>query len=111
MNKELLKIYKTVQKIGGIIENSNIRKIEDNLFELISGEEDYCYIHKKKEDCFEANETCYYEYHKFYQEFIISEEAAKYLEETTDETIWYSKKLDMYIWGTFSYIKHNKKQN
>lgn len=44
----------------------------------------------------EENEEGYYE---VYQYYIISDSGAKFLEENTDEIVYYHEELDMYVWG------------
>lgn len=34
-----------------------------------------------------------------FQDYIISEQGCKFLEEYTDEIVFYNEKLDIYIWG------------
>lgn len=45
----------------------------------------------------EENE--YGDYLEVYQYYIISDQGAKFLEEYTDEIVYYHNDLDMYIWG------------
>lgn len=40
-----------------------------------------------------------YGYCEIYQEYIISDAGYKFLEEFTDEIVFYNEQLDMYIWG------------
>ena len=37
--------------------------------------------------------------HEVYQYYIISDSGARFLEEYTDELVFYNEKLDMYLWG------------
>lgn len=39
------------------------------------------------------------EYYDIYQHYIISEAGARFLEEFTDEIVYYHYDLDMYVWG------------
>lgn len=39
------------------------------------------------------------EYIDVYQEYIISESGARFLEEYTDEIVYYNDELDVYLWG------------
>lgn len=45
----------------------------------------------------EENE--YGDYIEVYQYYIISESGARFLEEYTDEIVYYNEQLDMYLWG------------
>lgn len=42
-------------------------------------------------------------YYDFYQYYIISESGANILKDYTDETVWYCKELDCYVWGITHY--------
>ena len=44
----------------------------------------------------EENEEGYYEVYQFY---IITESGAQFLQDYTDELVYYHSELDMYIWG------------
>lgn len=44
----------------------------------------------------EENEEGYYE---IYQYYIISDSGAEFLQECTDELVYYHEDLDMYVWG------------
>lgn len=39
------------------------------------------------------------EYYEIYQWFIITDSGAHFLEEYTDEIVYYNEELDMYLWG------------
>ena len=39
------------------------------------------------------------EYYEIYQWYIISDAGARFLEEYTDEIVYYNEDLDMYLWG------------
>lgn len=41
----------------------------------------------------------YGDYTEVYQYYIITESGARFLEEYTDELVWYHPTLDMYVWG------------
>lgn len=45
----------------------------------------------------EENE--YGDYLEVYQYYIVSDSGARFLEEYTDELVYYNQQLDMYIWG------------
>lgn len=76
--------YLTLSKIVGdrILNNSIVPYIGFYEWEIING-------------C-EENEEGYYE---VYQYYIISDSGAKFLEENTNEIVYYHEDLDMYVWG------------
>lgn len=39
------------------------------------------------------------EYHEIYQWYIITDSGARFLEEHTDEIVYYHEEMDMYVWG------------
>lgn len=39
------------------------------------------------------------EYHEIYQWYIISSSGAQFLEDYTDEIVYYHEEMDMYVWG------------
>ena len=39
------------------------------------------------------------EYREIYQWYIITEHGARFLEEHTDEIVYYHEEMDMYVWG------------
>lgn len=39
------------------------------------------------------------EYHEIYQWYIISASGAQFLEENTDEIVYYHEEMDLYVWG------------
>lgn len=41
----------------------------------------------------------YGDYLEVYQYYIVSDSGARFLEEYTDELVWYHGELDMYLWG------------
>lgn len=77
--------YLTLSKIVGdcILNNSIVPYIGFYEWELVNG-------------C-EENEEGYYE--EVYQYYIITEAGAKFLEDYTDEIVYYHNELDMYLWG------------
>lgn len=70
--------YLTLSKIiGDCILNNTVREVTMEDWEIVCGE--------FKEMIF--------------QDYIISEYGYKFLEEFTDEIVFYNERLDMYIWG------------
>lgn len=76
--------YHTLSKIVGdsVLNNSIVPYIGFYEWEVVNG-------------C-EENEEGYYE---VYQYYIISDAGARFLEEYTDEIVYYHEDLDMYVWG------------
>jgi len=76
--------YRTLSKIVGdsVLNNSIIPYIGFYEWEVVNG-------------C-EENDEGYYE---VYQYYIITDFGAKFLQEFTDEIVYYHQDLDMYVWG------------
>lgn len=76
--------YYTLSKIVGdsILNNSIMPYIGFYEWEIVNG-------------C-EENEEGYYE---VYQYYIVSDAGAEFLQEYTDEILYYHNDLDMYVWG------------
>lgn len=76
--------YQTLAKIVGdcILNNSLIEEIPYG-WEMVCGED-------VDEDG---------EYYDIYQWYIISESGYRFLEEHTDEIVYYNDQLDLYLWG------------
>ena len=77
--------YRTLSKIvGDCVLNNNIMSHENYYeWELVNGGE------LDEED----------DYYEIYQYYIISDMGASFLEEYTDEIVYYHEGLDMYVWG------------
>lgn len=77
--------YYTLSEIVGdcILNNSIFLEAGYENWELVSGEE----------------EDEYGDYYEVYQYYIITEYGAKFLEDRTDEIVYYNPNLDMYLWG------------
>jgi hypothetical protein len=77
--------YRTLAKIvGDCILNNNIF--------MYAGYENW-----ELESGMEENE--YGDYYEVYQYYIITDHGAKFLEDYTDEIVYYHEELDMYLWG------------
>lgn len=72
--------YYTLSKIVGdcILNNTLRAETYDDYWEIVNGED------------FEG---------EIYQDYIISEHGFRFLEEYTDEIVFYNERLDVYIWG------------
>lgn len=77
--------YYTLSKIVGdsILNNVLIPYIGYYEWELVNG--------------YEENEEGYYE--EVYQYYIITDSGAQFLQDYTDEIVYYHPELDMYVWG------------
>lgn len=74
--------YKTLSKIvGDCILNNTLRDATLGDWEIVSGD-------------FDSDP-----YLQIYQDYIISESGYKFLEEYTDEIVWYNESLDIYVWS------------
>lgn len=70
--------YRALSEIvGDCILNNTIREETMNDWEIVAGDFD----------------------DMIYQDYIISEQGYKFLEEYTDEIVFYNERLNMYIWG------------
>lgn len=77
--------YLTLSKIVGdcILSNYMMQYMGSLGWELVSGD-----------DIDEDGE-----YYEIYQWYIITESGARFLEEHTDEIVYYHEEMDMYVWG------------
>lgn len=103
MNIKTEKIsYKELaRRVGDCVLNNTIHSAtgEDYEFDLFSGEDSYCYKHEDKEECAKDNDACEHESKEIYQEYIITQSGAEYLQRNTNEIIYYCELLDLYLWG------------
>lgn len=76
--------YYTLSKIVGdsVLNNAIVPYLGLEEWELTNG--------------YEENEEGWYE---VYQYYIISDSGARFLEEYTDELVYYNQQIDMYVWG------------
>jgi hypothetical protein len=91
------------RRVGDCVLNNEIHSLSDREigdWDEFNGSQSYCYKHETEEEC-EANGSadCEYECHEIYQEYIISQSGAEYLERNTDEVVFYNERLDMYLWA------------
>ena len=77
--------YLTLSKIVGdmVLSNYMMQYMGSLGWELVSGED--------------INEEG--EYHEIYQWYVITEYGAQFLEEHTDEIVYYHEEMGMYVWG------------
>lgn len=68
-------------------------------FELVNGEDTYCYKHEDKDECAKNDHECDYEHYDVYQTYIVSTDGADYLKRRTNEIVYYCEKLELYLWG------------
>lgn len=76
--------YYTLSKIVGdsVLNNAIVPYLGFEEWELTNG--------------YEENEEGWYE---VYQYYIVSDSGARFLEEYTDELVYYNQQIDMYVWG------------
>lgn len=99
MTKETISYRELARRVGDCVLNNNIMNTGDFDFELVGGKDDYCYKHETEEECEKDSENCEYESKDVYQNYIITPSGADYLIKNTDEIVYYSEKLDLYLWG------------
>ena len=77
--------YYTLSKIVGdaVLNNSIFAYIGYENWELVNG------LEETEDD----------DYIEIYQYYIVSDSGARFLEEYTDEIVYYNEQLDMYLWG------------
>lgn len=79
---------------------NSIEQADDQLIDnLFNGTVDYCTEHDESErdKCIE-NENCEFENFDIYQSYLISQNDAEYLQRHTNEIVYYSPLLDLYVW-------------
>lgn len=99
---ETVSYEELARRVGECVMNNNIRNSEEfqDSFELYNGEQSYCTTHETKDECEKDDyTTCNDEYYDIYQDYIITQGGAEYLARKTNEIVFYSEKLEMYIWG------------
>lgn len=103
MNKETetISYEELARRVGDCVMANSLRaELSDNYeFELVNGESECCYKHETKEECEKESDICEYESHDIYQEYVISQNSAEYLQRNTNEIIFYCEKLNIYLWG------------
>lgn len=89
------------RRVGDMVLNNYVRQRSEDIddWELFNGEDNYCYVHEIKTECQNNDHECEYESTEIYQDYIITQGGAEYLERNTNEIVFYNEKLNMYIWG------------
>lgn len=98
MEKEI-SYSELARRVGDCILNNEIMNTEEGFWELVNGDDTYCYAHETKKECEEREEDCRHESYDIYQNYIITESGADYLKRNTNEVVYYNEKLNMYLWG------------
>ena len=77
--------YQTLSKIVGdsVLNNNVLQATGYENWELVSGQE----------------EDEYGDYYEVYQYYVITPFGQQFLEDYTDELVYYNEELDMYLWG------------
>lgn len=98
---ETVSYQELAKRVGDCILNNEIRNCEEfgDNFELFNGKDDYCTKHETEEECQKDSDNCEYGGYEIYQDYIITQGGAEYLQRKTNEIVFYSEKLNMYIWG------------
>lgn len=94
--------------------NNRVYGVEVSKYSLKHGYLDYLTLSRIIGDCILNNDIYEYigsenwsivagydndEFREVYQHYIISEQGYKFLEEHTDEIVYYCENLDLYLWG------------
>lgn len=97
--------YSTLaQLVGDAILNNSIHGATDfDDWELVNGFDFYAYDEDGNEVEPWSDEEYDREYIDIYQEYIVSDRGAEFLQEYTDEIVYYNSELDMYLWGITHY--------
>lgn len=93
--------YHTLSKLVGdmILNNYVFNNTEFDEWELVSGCDFYAYDKDGNEVEPWSDDEYDREYIDVYQFYIITDRGADVLKEYTTELVYYSEKLDMYLWG------------
>lgn len=84
-------------RIGDMVMCNNITVVDEDLSDnLENGELEYCPEHEDMNKC---TDKCDREYKEIYQYYLITEGGANYLKRCTHEIVFYSKVLNVYVWG------------
>lgn len=97
MNKTIT--YKELaNRVGDMVMMNNITESDEFWFEnLTNGELWYCITH---DECDEMQDDCdTSSSNEIYQWYAITGDGAKYLENNTNEIVYYNEKLDTHFWG------------
>lgn len=102
---ETITYMELARRVGDMVLNNYVRQQSEDFesWELQNGSDNYCYVHETAEECEANDHKCDYEYNEIYQDYIITSGGAQYLEDNTDEIVYYNEKLNMYIWGITHY--------
>jgi hypothetical protein len=94
--------------VGNMVLNNTLINIESDYWEIISGSDKHYYDNNNNEisedeyfnhDEYDGN----YNYVDVFQFYIITDYAAEFLSEHTNEIIYYNSKLDIHLWGVTHY--------
>lgn len=103
--KEEISYAELARRVGDCVLSNQLRSelSKDYTFDLFNGEDNYCYIHEDKTECEKHNNDCEYESIDIYQEYIITQSGAEYLQRNTNEIVYHCEDLDLYLWGITHY--------
>lgn len=100
---ESISYSELARRVGDCILNNDIHGVlvaEDLDVETINGDTLYCYEHETKEECKKNDYVdCKHESIDVYQEYIITESGAEYLQRVSDEIVYYCEPAGLYLWG------------
>lgn len=83
--------------LNNIIHNETTEDGDEQ--ELFNGDDYRCNIHETVEECDKDSDKCDEDAKDIYQEYIITQGGAEYLQRNTNEIVYYNENLDMYLWG------------
>jgi len=90
---EVVSYQELARRVGDMIMCNNITTIDENLYDNLENGELY---YQEKD----SNGELIDDYGKeIYQFYLINQNSADYLKRNTDEIIFYSDKLDLWVWG------------
>lgn len=89
------------ERVGDCILNNELQNqlAGEYEFELVNGDDQYCYRHEDKTECAANDTECDYESIDVYQTYIIEKSGADYLARKTNEIVYFCEKLEVYLWG------------
>lgn len=93
--------YRTLADIVGdcILNNAIFYETEPEDWEIVCGE-DYYGLDENGHECELYTDECIDMIpHEIYQHYIISENGFNFLNEYTDEIVYYNANFDLYLWG------------
>ena len=92
MKTEKISYYELARRVGEMILCNNISQVDENLYDNLENGGEQPEDWNEKEDG-------EYEMPEIYQFYLIDKSGADYLKRNTNEIIYYSELLDLWVWG------------